>query len=474
MKYIISVLFFLLLLNKMHAQNEDINLLREQVKKAKTGLERFDNIRRQCIYYHQNGIIDSLSSYSKEMLAIAQKEKNDSLLSLSYGWIANYFDDVGDFANALEFNFKALQVAEKIRDTERIGVLHNNISWAYIQLGNFSAGAEYGKKSAAILLSIRDKLIYKIGLPLAYDDVAQSYLGLKQADSALQYTQLANAANLKLGNHYVQSWILCEFARTYDLLNDKKMAETYYQTTISYADSFRILQPLGVASTQYSKFLFTQKRFTEARQYGLIGLKASTDGGFKRQLIDNAESLRLIHEQLNNKDSAYYYAKLVIAYRDTVFSEQKNIQVQNLMFAQQVHKQEEEQEQLKIRQERMNNIQYAVIALGLLIFIILFFLLSHSIVANERLIKFLGILSLLIVFEFINLLIHPYLSNITNHSALLMLVIMVCIAALLIPLHHKLEKWIIIRMVEKNKKIRLVSAKKTIQQLDTIPDNKSD
>jgi hypothetical protein len=206
----------------------------------------------------------------------------------------------------------------------------------------------------------------------------------------------------------------------------------------------------------------------------LLGLKASTDGGFKRQLIDNAESLRLIHEQLNNKDSAYYYAKLVIAYRDTVFSEQKNIQVQNLMFAQQVHKQEEEQEQLKIKQERMNNIQYAVIALGLLIFIILFFLLSHSIVANERLIKFLGILSLLIVFEFINLLIHPYLSNITNHSALLMLVIMVCIAALLIPLHHKLEKWIIIRMVEKNKKIRLVSAKKTIQQLDTIPDNKSD
>ena len=114
------------------------------------------------------------------------------------------------------------------------------------------------------------------------------------------------------------------------------------------------------------------------------------------------------------------------------------------------------------------------IALGLLIFIILFFVLSHSIVANERLIKFLGILSLLIVFEFINLLIHPYLSNITNHSALLMLVIMVCIAALLIPLHHKLEKWIIIRMVEKNKKIRLVSAKKTIQQLDPKSDNKSD
>jgi hypothetical protein len=78
----------------------------------------------------------------------------------------------------------------------------------------------------------------------------------------------------------------------------------------------------------------------------------------------------------------------------------------------------------------------------------------------------LGILSLLIVFEFINLLVHPYLIKVTNHSTLLMLGIMVCIAALLIPFHHRLEKWIIQRMVEKNKKIRLASAKKTIAKLE--------
>ncbi len=471
MKMIISGLFFFLLTNISNAQNEDINLLREQLKNAKTDVERFENIRRQCIFYHQNGINDSLRIYSKEMLVIAQKEKNDSLFSLSYVWISNYFDNVGDYANALEFDFKALKVAEKTGDTERIGILHNNISWAYIQLGNFVSGLEYSKKSAAILLSIREKLTYKIGLPLAYDDVAHSYLGLKMADSALHYTQLANAANLKLGNHYVQSWIYCEFARTYDLLNDFKMAETYYQTTISYADSFHVLQPLSIAATQFSKLLVKQNRLAEARQYGLIGLKASTKGGFKRQLIDNAEFLRLLHEQLNNKDSAYYYAKLVIAYRDTVFNEQKNIQVQNLVFSQYIHQQEVEQEKFKAKQERINNIQYVAIALGLIIVLILFFLLSHSIVANEKIIQFFGILTLLIVFEFINLLLHPYLATLTHHSPLLMLLIMVCIAALLIPLHHRLEKWITFKMVEKNKRIRLAAAKKTIAKLENEQTN---
>jgi hypothetical protein len=49
--------------------------------------------------------------------------------------------------------------------------------------------------------------------------------------------------------------------------------------------------------------------------------------------------------------------------------------------------------------------------------------------------------------------------------------VLVFIAALLIPLHHKLEKWATAKLIEKNRQIRLAAAKKTIQQLDTNPDN---
>ena len=122
--------------------------------------------------------------------------------------------------------------------------------------------------------------------------------------------------------------------------------------------------------------------------------------------------------------------------------------------------------ELKAKEERKRNLQYAAIALGLITFVILFLLLSHSIVANQKLIRFFGVVALLMVFEFINLYIHPYLSHATNDSPLIMLLVMVCIAALLVPLHHRLEKWISHRLVEKNKKIRLEAAKKTIATLE--------
>ena len=112
------------------------------------------------------------------------------------------------------------------------------------------------------------------------------------------------------------------------------------------------------------------------------------------------------------------------------------------------------------------NIENALIALGIVSFTILFLLLSRSFITNIRFIKFLGILALLLVFEFINILAHSYLEALTNNSQVLTLLLLVGIAALLIPLHHRLEKWTITKVVEKNKAVRLADAKKTMEKLE--------
>jgi hypothetical protein len=93
-------------------------------------------------------------------------------------------------------------------------------------------------------------------------------------------------------------------------------------------------------------------------------------------------------------------------------------------------------------------------------------MISYSVIANSKLIHFLGVISLQIVFDFLNLLLLPWLGAVTHHSPVLMLLAMVCVAALLVPLHHRLEHWITHKMVEKNNRIRLAAAKRTIQHLE--------
>jgi hypothetical protein len=92
-------------------------------------------------------------------------------------------------------------------------------------------------------------------------------------------------------------------------------------------------------------------------------------------------------------------------------------------------------------------------------------MINYSVIANSKLIHFLSVISLLIVFEFLNLLLLPLLGAVTHHSPVLILLAMVCVAALLVPLHHRLEHWITHKMVEKNNRIRLAAAKRTIQHL---------
>jgi hypothetical protein len=118
--------------------------------------------------------------------------------------------------------------------------------------------------------------------------------------------------------------------------------------------------------------------------------------------------------------------------------------------------------QLKYQQ----NIHYAGIAIGIIVVLILFFLFSHSIKVGSKTIDFLGTIALLMVFEFINLYIHPILGKWSHESPVIMLLVLVIIASVLIPLHNRIENFTKQKLIAKNKKIRVANTKKTIAELE--------
>ena len=181
--------------------------------------------------------------------------------------------------------------------------------------------------------------------------------------------------------------------------------------------------------------------------------------------------MQQVFDSLHNIDSAYYYSRMEARINAQIFSQNNINKMQALAFKEQIRNIEEDAKQAKAATERKQNIQYALITLGIVTLLILYLLLSRSFITNTKLIEFFGVVALLIVFEFLNLLLHPFLERVTHHSPILMLFTLVCIAALLVPLHHKVEKWATAKLVEKNKQIRLAAAKKTIELLENRPEN---
>jgi tetratricopeptide (TPR) repeat protein len=398
------------------------------------------------------------------LLKIASGTNQDSLFAKAYLQIGSYYSNISDYKQALEYQFKSLSFAEKAKSIVGIWVASKELGVSFKQLKNYSEALRYLKKAEPF---IKDAfLVSNSGPARTYSHMAEIFLGLGQTDSALRYVQLTNEVTSKEKDAYGYARVLYIFATVYKAKGDFDLAESYYKKCIAFSDAENIYAPYVTATTDYGQYLYDTKQYNLSKAYTLNGFNKANDAKNKLGMIDAAALLRKVYYAIGQKDSSYFYADIKDAYSDSVFNEQQRNQIQNLSFSQQIKEKEEQVRLSAENQQRKQNIQYALLALGIITFIISFLLLSRRHITNTKLIQFLGVVALLLVFEFLNLLLHPFLERITHHSPVLMLLALVCIAALLVPLHHKLEKWATHKLVEKNKAIRLASAKKTIEELE--------
>jgi len=418
------------------------------------GEEKFYAMRRLDRYYYTTGLYDSSVLFQKEMYALAKELKSDSMMYLTFRAIGNRFTTKTEYNFGLENYFDALNYASS--NTIKSG-LYQNIAYVYAVTENTEVALSYLQKGDA--LGVTNFFFQNLLYGMVYNS-------LEKPDSALFYLKRCDESDTKAYDATVFAILPTQMGKAYELKGDTILARAYYEKAINYCRKEKIASAQIRHGNVYCDFLLQSGKYAEARQLALENLAVARHTGINEGISNVAEILRKVYMHIGEKDSIIYYAQMQIDYKDSVSNQKRIAEFQNITFAQQLKNIDEQSKINEANEQRKHNIQYALITLGIIIFISIFLLLSRSIIVNEKWIEFLGVLGLLIVFEFTNLFIHPYISEATNDSPIFMLIILVIVAALLIPLHHRLEKWIKEKMVEKNKKIRLEAAKKTIEKLE--------
>ena len=470
MKKLLICLCYFIVVQSGFTQNKTDSL--KVVLAATTNpIKRFDLYSKIGEEYFSSGNNNLDSASCLKMLQIAQQLNNDSLLAISYNFIGNIFLlNTGDYSKALEFFFKGVPLAEKENDKRRLSSLYVDISIVYENLGNPNEQIFYIRKAESTLPEKSSPMYNYMVRQIQYN-YSRYFLSVRKPDSAMHYTQALNETNLRLSSLLYESYAQMLLGGVHEQLGDKELANFHFKRANAQSDSMQYSYVKFIIKPVYINFLLKSNKIAAAQEQAqqlLTTGKQLNNYDFKQAA---AGFLRTVYDSLGQPDSAYYYARLESAFRDSVFSKEKTNKIQSLAFSEQLRISEEDAKNRQEANQRKQNIQYALLALGIITFILLFLLLSRRFITNTKVIKFLGVVTLLIVFEFLNLLLHPFLEQITHHSPVLMLLALVCIAALLVPFHHKLEKWATNKLVEKNKQIRLASAKKTIQELEKAPDS---
>jgi tetratricopeptide (TPR) repeat protein len=456
MKYFFTLVTCMFLAGQLTAQYLPVNEARQLIRNAKTPKEKFNGYRGLDRYYYTTGLYDSSAMLQTKMYALAEGQKDDSLMTLVYVSIGNRYVTKTDYNFSLTADFKALEYANTKRWK---AILCGNIAYVYACTGNNQLALDYLKKSHAI----GD---YSVAADFRNVFYGIVYNNLNLPDSALVHLQMAANTAPKSPDPTFYSMLLAQTGKTYELKGDTDLAEVYYKRVLAYCKQHNLASGQIKHGDLYCDFSIKAGKYQQAKIIAIENLAVAKKAGINEGISTVAEILRKIYAHSGNKDSAYYYAVMQINYKDSVSNQKRIAEFQNITFNQQLRELDEQSKANEANEQRRLNIQYAAIALGLVVFIMLFLLLSRSVMVNTRMIEIVGVIGLLIVFEFINLVVHPYLVSFTNDSPMLMLLILVLIAAIIVPLHHKLEGWIKHKLVEKNKIIRLAAAKRTIEKLE--------
>ncbi len=457
MKKIIPLFCFIASMQTAFTQS--IDSLFSNYSAAKNDSIRLDAILEFYKIYAEGDPLIFLKA-SENFLAYCQNNKDKTGESLATSTIGYCYRGLGNTTRSLEYAIKGFEIGIETCNEIALAVAKLILAHCYKDTKEYQQSIKY----YLAVLEIGERAKNEKLKSIACQNLGEVYLAMNKLDSALMYEQKDFEICKRIGFYDDFGYTLLTLGGIHGKMGNIALAVGYFDMAIQEGLKRNSLKQLNWTYTAKAQFFASISQTDSSIVYAKKALSVIANTGFTNYKL-NAAKLLLDNYRTSNVDSAFKYSEIYRIENDNVFSAKALQQTQLMTFENEKKQQELIQEKKIAEQQRKQNIQYALLALGIITFIISFLLLSRKHITNTKLIQFLGVVALLVVFEFLNLLLHPFLERITHHSPVLMLLALVCIAALLVPLHHKLEKWATHKLVEKNKAIRLASAKKTIRLL---------
>ncbi len=360
--------------------------------------------------------------------------------SRSLGVLANTFLKIGNYPRALELNIEKLKIEEKRNNPRNLASVLMNTGVVYALEEEYGKALEFYRRSDSVIqLYNLEDIRYNAAL-----NTGDAWDRLNQNDSAFRYfsRSLEIARALDDGDYIGTS--MTGLGHSYRKMGRYPESQANYQEGIRYLQAAMDDEVLCEAALGLAKLFELIKKYDSAGHYANLSLAIAKKDGFLSKELEAAEFLTDHYKKIRDIDSAFSYVSYVRGLNDSVNSKiiSSNEQFRQL---------ELEEERSVAKKKRTQQLQLLLIAIFIPGFFLVTLLLSH-INIPVRLIRLLGILSLLFLFEYLTLLLHPTVAAITHHNPIYEILIFVGLAALLIPAHHKLEHWMIHKLTQNREK----------------------
>lgn len=266
---------------KVALQNKDANFSYEDIISLNT---IFDT------YYQKLNMLDSAFSINKQSLKLATEHKDTMLIAYSLNNMAGIYDLTVNYQVSIQLYKKALVMLEKMKDVKQIGNTNHNMAIPYSKLQMYDSAKYYTDIALLNYKKVNDysgiALCYdfygsdadRIGnykeaikyykleiesfklaneaanLIIPYQNIAGTYLKMKDYTSCKYYLDLAMALAIELGSKVDMYDVSSTYAEYYEATGDFKKANYYMRRYYEGKDTMINTQLKTELSDQKSEF----------------------------------------------------------------------------------------------------------------------------------------------------------------------------------------------------------------------------
>ena len=367
--------------------------------------------------------------------------------SRSLGMLANTFRKIGNYPRALELNIQKLKLEEKRKQPRNLASVLISIGVVYREQEEYRKALEYYSKADSVIRQYNiEDLKYFIAL-----NIGDAYDLLNISDSAFVYYKKSLDIARILDDGDFMGTSMTGLGHSYLKLGSYRYSLINYQAAIGLLQAANDDEILCEAALGLANLFEHLNEYDSAGYYANMSLSIAKKDGFLSKELEAAEFLTEHYKKIMSIDSAFSYVSYVRSLNDSVNSKSKIRESQVISSNEQFRQLELEEIRQHEKKERFEQLQMLLIAIFIPGFFLITILLSRGRV-HIKLIRLLGVLSLLFLFEYLTLLLHPTVARLTNHTPVYEILIFVCLAAILIPLHHRLEHWLIHKLIHNRHK----------------------
>ena len=360
--------------------------------------------------------------------------------------LGHWFNQKGNYLRSMENYLVAIKLADSINFEGSLKRSYNSIASVYYYRKDYATSINYGYKAMHLATKLNDPSI----VSLSASWLSQAYMATNQPDSALKYAQKSYEIATQLHEPFQLYMATARLGDVHGKQGNYALAIEYLR--MSLTNSIKDGRYFRIADAhQRLAVTFGKAKMTDScRWHATQAFTISQSQKLSATLLTSSLLLSGLYDGSDNSESLRYH-KIALIAMDSLYGQEKNSQIEALSLNERLRQLDVEEQRRQAQIERRNGLQYAGMTLGIVLFVIIFLVLSRSKVVKPRLVRFLGVLALLILFEFFNLLLAPGIADVADNTPMFMLVVMVLVAATLVPVHQFLEKRVINRLAEQNK-----------------------